>query len=153
MLRWYNATAMSLIVALTPLKVNSNVSMIARTASVAGCNMLITSGNEKLIDKITRWASLNRKNVRTLAPKLKKLKKEGYKIISLELTPQSEDIRDFKFPRKSVIVAGNETTGVPPEILDLSDSVVQIPVYGDPSCYNVAVATSMSIYEYRKQWR
>ena len=134
-----------------PLRHNRNASLICRTAGVAGCEKLITSGNGKLLPDVTRGPSIPVSNHRTLVPVLKKYQKNGFKVISLELTPNSKKITNFSFPVDSIIVSGNESSGVPEEVLELSDYVVEIPVHGDPPCYNVAIATSIAIYEYMRQ--
>jgi tRNA G18 (ribose-2'-O)-methylase SpoU len=50
-----------------------------------------------------------------------------------------------------VIVLGHERNGLQPDVLELLDDVVEIPVYGLPHSYNVASAAAMVLYEYCKQ--
>ena len=83
---------------------------------------------------------------------LKKLRQEGYHLIGLEQTTSSESLHDFQFPRKAVLVAGNERTGLESDLLECLQSVVEIPVWGQPYSYNVATATMMAMYEYCKQY-
>ena len=56
------------------------------------------------------------------------------------------------FVRRTVLVVGNERTGLNDEILPLLDDVVEIPVFGLPHSFNVATATSMAMYEYCRQF-
>jgi len=74
---------------------------------------------------------------RTLKHPLLRLKKEGYSLVGLEQTSNSSPLFGFEFPRKTVIVVGNEAKGIPEDILELLDAVVEIPVYGLP--YRCAV--------------
>ncbi|KAL6064999.1 tRNA (Guanosine(18)-2'-O)-methyltransferase [Balamuthia mandrillaris] len=78
-------------------------------------------------------------------------KRQGYKLIGLEQTNNSQDIHGFAFPRKMVLVVGNEASGISEEILAMMDAVVEIPVWGLPYSYNVATSTAMALYEYCRQ--
>lgn len=80
-----------------------------------------------------------------------KLKSEGVKIYSLELTENSKpyfDVADSEFP--IALIIGNEITGVQQELLDLCDASLEIPQYGIKQSLNVAVAYGISIFELRK---
>lgn len=73
---------------------------------------------------------------------VKGLKKEGWKILTLEEDEKAISIQSI---RKSdsenvVLIVGNEITGVDPELLDTSDMIVYIPMYGKKRSFNVATA-------------
>ena len=70
----------------------------------------------------------------------------------LQQTTNAESIYEFAFPRKMVLVVGNERLGLTPEELQWLDRVVEIPVYGLPHSYNVHTSTAMALYEYCKQY-
>ncbi len=142
-----------LIVACVPMRSNVNLSGIARTASASGISRLILTGDAKLINKIARDGAdeLSVEIHRTLAPVLKKFRAEGYQLVGLEQTTNSQDLNHYQFPKKTVLVIGNERLGLNPEILSLLDDVVEIPVYGLPHSFNVSSATAMALYEYRRQ--
>ena len=89
---------------------------------------------------------------RSLAPVLKKLRKDGYRLIGLEQTTNSTSMHSYSFARRTVLVVGNERTGLTDEILELLDDVVEIPVYGLPHSFNAATAASMALYEYCRQF-
>jgi len=89
---------------------------------------------------------------RTLPPVLRKLKAEGYRLVGLEQTENSRWLYDYVFARKTVLVIGNERTGIAPEVLELLDDVVEIPVYGLPYAHNVATAVAIALYEYCRQY-
>ncbi len=81
--------------------------------------------------------------------RVKALKSDGYKIISLEITSSSEDIRTLSVVggEKICLILGEESAGVCQELLDLSDKTVHIPVLGHNSSMNVAVACSIATFE------
>lgn len=143
-----------LVVACVPMKSNINLSQIARTASCCGIKRMICCGTAKLIDKIARdgVSELNIEIHRTLAPMLKNLREEGYRLVGLEQTTNSQNLHNYAFAYRSALIVGNERTGLSEEILALLADVIEIPVYALPHSYNVATATSMALYEYCRQF-
>ena len=143
-----------LIVACAPMRSNVNISSVARTASACAVERLVLTGNASLISKITRnGAETFEVSIhRSLAPVLQKLRSDGYRLVGLEQTTNSTSMHNYNFSRRSVLVVGNERTGLTPEILALLDDVVEIPVYGLPHSFNAATAASMALYEYCRQY-
>jgi tRNA G18 (ribose-2'-O)-methylase SpoU len=136
------------------MRSNINLSRIARAASCCGLTRMICCGPAKLDRKIARDASdtIEIEAHRTLAPVLDKLKREGYLLVGLEQTSNSQDLHQYRFERRTALVIGNERTGLTDDILKILDAVVEIPVWGLPYSYNVATATSMCLYEYCRQF-
>jgi tRNA G18 (ribose-2'-O)-methylase SpoU len=143
-----------LIVVCGPLRSNINLSRIARAAGCCGLTRLICCGPGRLDRKIARDAAdvLQIETHRTLAPVLKKLKEEGYRLVGLEQTSNSRDLHHYNFERRTALVIGNERTGLTEDLLAHLDDVVEIPVWGLPYSYNVATATAMTLYEYCRQF-
>lgn len=144
-----------LIVACAPLRSNVNLSRIARAAGCCGVTRIIATGRAMKLDpEIARDAteSITLENRRSLGPVLKDLRREGYRLVGLEQTTGSQDIHQYAFPRKTVLVIGNERSGLTEEHLDLLDEAIEIPVWGMPHSYNAATATCMALYEYCRQF-
>jgi tRNA G18 (ribose-2'-O)-methylase SpoU len=143
-----------LIVALPPLRSNVNLSRIVRAAGCCGAARVICCGNARVIGKIARDAgqALPIEIHRTLPPVLKKLREEGFQLIGLEQTSNSQCLYDFRFPRKTVLVVGNERLGIAEDILQMLDATVEIPVYGRPFAHNAATAAAMVLYEFCRQY-
>lgn len=143
-----------LVVACPPMRSNVNLSRIVRAASCCGVERMICCGTAKVLGKISRDTgnSIEIEIRRTLPPVLRKLLKEGYQLVGLEQTTDSQSLYDFKFRRKTVLVVGNERLGLDQELLRLLDQTVEIPVYGKPYSHNVATATAMALYEYCRQY-
>ena len=76
-----------------------------------------------------------------------------YNIVSVELTDDAYSVYDydFNFSEKTVIVLGNEETGVPAEILLRNDSIF-IPMNGPGYCLNVSQAGTAIMSEYCRQY-
>ena len=143
-----------LVVACPPMRSNVNLSRIVRAAGCCGVRRMICCGNAKVIGKIARDAaqSLHIDVHRTLPPVLRKLRDEGFKIVGLEQATNAHSIFAFAFARRTVLIVGNERTGLEEEILGLLDHVVEIPVYGMPYAHNAATAAAMALYEYCRQY-
>jgi tRNA G18 (ribose-2'-O)-methylase SpoU len=82
---------------------------------------------------------------------LQSLKKDGWKIVALELAKDAVDIAEYDPPQKICLVVGHELTGVPDDVLSISDDVVFIPMLGTKESLNVAVASGIALYHIRSR--
>ena len=84
-------------------------------------------------------------------PVINYLKKEGYKIISVEQTVNSVSLNDFqpKKGEKYALVFGNEVAGVDQKIVDASDFSLEIPQYGTKHSLNVSVSIGVVLWVFR----
>lgn len=73
------------------------------------------------------------------------LKKEN-ELIALEYTNLSIPFTEFTSQKDIITVVGNEKNGVSPDLLDLSNQSVHIPMLGVNSSMNVAMATGIAVY-------
>jgi tRNA (guanosine-2'-O-)-methyltransferase len=72
----------------------------------------------------------------------------GSAIVGVELADDAVRLGDLSAARRrTVIVLGNETDGIPHEALPLLDTVVEIPMVGTGLSLNVAVAGSLVLYK------
>lgn len=77
----------------------------------------------------------------------KELKQKGVQIIAVEQSPHSISISNFK-PRFPVaIVIGNETTGISKEVLEIADTIVELPMYGVNKSFNVWGSAAVVAYK------
>lgn len=143
-----------IVVVCAPMRSNVNLSRIARAASCCGIERIVCTGQAKLDQKIARDGAetLTIEVHRTLPPVLAKMREEGFRLVGLEQTTDSHDLHEYPFRRKTALVVGNERTGLTPELLELLDDVVEIPVWGMPYSYNAATAATMTLYEYCRQY-
>jgi tRNA G18 (ribose-2'-O)-methylase SpoU len=77
------------------------------------------------------------------------LKMEGYRLIGLEQDVRSDSLekRPLIGSHLPVLVLGNEVTGVDPDLLDLCDQIIQIPMFGQKNSFNVEVAFGIAAYQ------
>ena len=76
------------------------------------------------------------------------LKKQNIKIYSVELTGQSKDYKTLfeNTPENICFILWNEVSGVPQDLLDVSDEIIMIPMLGKKESLNVSVAAWIVMY-------
>lgn len=84
-------------------------------------------------------------------PVIEALKKDGWQIVALEITPDAIDLNEFKPEEKACLIVGHELTGVPESLLALCDAVVKIPMLGTKESLNVSVAAGIALYAIRSK--
>ena len=143
-----------LVLVCAPLRSNVNFSRIVRAAGCSGVRKIITAGRPRLDRDVARAAAeaVEVETHRTLPPVLQKLNTDGYRLVGLEQTTNSQILFDYRFERRTALVIGNERQGLADDVLELLDEVVEIPVFGLPYSHNVATATAMALYEYCRQY-
>jgi len=79
---------------------------------------------------------------------IQELKEDGWKIYALEETKKATDVRNLKLSQKvkAVLILGSEVTGVDPDLLQLADEIVSIPMQGGKRSFNVSVAFAIAAY-------
>ncbi|SDU50111.1 SpoU rRNA Methylase family protein [Amycolatopsis keratiniphila] len=75
-------------------------------------------------------------------------KAAGTAIVGVELADEAVRLAALPPARgRTIAVLGHEQQGIPPEALDLLDTVVEIPMVGTGASLNVAVAGSLVLYK------
>ena len=136
-----------------------NIGSLFRIADAFGVEKLILCGETiPLGRKMTKTSRATEKvvnfEVKDKASEVVEiLKKEGYTIISLEITSNSLPIHTFHFSKDKPIalVIGDENFGVSESVLKQSDTVVHIEMFGHNSSMNVVQAANIALYEITKQ--
>lgn len=79
---------------------------------------------------------------------VKRLKEEGYTVLSVEQTVNSVMLDKFKpeTGQKYALVFGNEVDGVQQEVVDASDGVLEIPQYGTKHSLNISVSAGIVLW-------
>lgn len=80
---------------------------------------------------------------------VKGLKKEGWRVLALEEDKRAASIQAENGKQKTVLIVGNEVTGVDPDLLDLCDAIYYIPMRGEKKSFNVAMAFGIAAYALR----
>jgi len=136
-----------------------NVGAIFRTADGLGlrklhlCGITPTPKNEAV-----RKTSLGAEGMmvweysRNSLETAKNLKAENCKLIALEQDARAVALGDrsnLEFPQEDrfILILGNEVTGVDPDILDLCDTILYIPMRGSKRSLNVEVAFGIAAFQ------
>ena len=77
------------------------------------------------------------------------LKNDGYQILGTKVT-SGNDLKSLEKKKKFAIIMGNEGNGVRKTLLDLCDEYIYIKMNENCESLNVAVATSIILYELDK---
>lgn len=78
---------------------------------------------------------------------IKKLKKEGFKIVAVEQDKKSINYKKFKPTKKIALLMGTEVTGLDKKTLALCDTILEIPMVGNKESLNVSVSFGIVGYE------
>ncbi len=79
------------------------------------------------------------------------LKTMGYRIFAAEVTANSTPLTQVSIPEKWVLLMGHEQLGIANDILELCDEVVTIEMEKGIKSFNVAVAASIMMYQFKHQ--
>ena len=159
------------VVVLPDIRSAHNVGSIFRTSDAAGVNKIYLSGYTPTpLNKFNRPQAQIAKTAlgaeksipweyfESHAVLLRKLKKEGFKIIAIEQTKKSVDYKSLKIDdlfgkgktseEGVAFVFGNEVDGLPKTILNKADVCVELPMNGMKESLNVAVTAGIVLFQY-----
>jgi 23S rRNA (guanosine2251-2'-O)-methyltransferase len=137
-----------------------NVANIFRTADAAGVRRIYLTGisQQPPFGKELRKASRNKEQSvewmykETTGEVINTLKKQGFKVIAIELTDESINLSklsdSLKDEKKVCFIAGSEVFGVTKTTLEKCDKSVVIPMYGKGASLNVSTSVGIVLYSF-----
>lgn len=144
-----------IILVLDNVRSLNNVGSAFRTAdsflieAIYLCGMTGTPPNPE-IHKTALGATdtVNWTHYKTTQEALDNLKSKGYFVASIEQAKNSVLLNQFKKPQKPLaLIFGNEVYGVEQEIINQSDTCIEIPQYGTKHSLNVSVTIGIVLWE------
>jgi TrmH family RNA methyltransferase len=84
----------------------------------------------------------------SLVDMLGQLRSAGFSIVGAAL--DGEDLREFRWPARTVLVLGNEANGICPAVAATLDFRVRIPSFGRAESLNAAVAGAVLMADWRR---
>ncbi len=139
-----------------------NVGSIFRTADAAGVEKIFLSGYtplpidrfgrvQKDIAKIALGAEkfLEWEYRKSPAIFVRRLKKDGWKIVGVEQDQRSKNYSLIRANRRTVFLFGNEVRGLSKQLRDACDELVEIPMRGKKESLNVSVAAGIVLFSVR----
>ncbi len=134
-----------------------NLGTMIRTAAAAGAEGLLLSQNSVDPDhpKVLRasagqWFQLPLAVSTHLPTDLRHYRQQGFQLIAT-LPTASKTYWQVDFQKPTLVLMGNEGAGLSPEIADLADAAVTIPLQPDVESLNVAIAAALVLYEVKRQ--
>lgn len=67
-------------------------------------------------------------------------------LVALEQASTSINLSEFVSPEEFVLVLGEEVEGIPADLLDHCQSIIEITMQGKKESFNVSVATGIALY-------
>lgn len=157
-LRLLNPDDGNCLVALSHVQSPGNMGTIVRTADAAGVGGFILIGEQ--IDPYepgTVRASMGslfaQKFVRTSMRDFAAWKSQHQCFVVGATPGGGRDYHEFTYPGRTVLFIGSERKGLSEEELSHCDELVRIPMVGKLDSLNVAIATSILLYEIYNQRR
>ena len=138
-----------------------NVGSVFRTAESVGvqklhlCGMTSTPDNPRLAktaigaENLVAWQHHN--NGLTAA---QTLQKQGFSLWAIEGGKEAIPLFDIKIPQNNqriALVIGNELAGIDPEIMEICERILYIPMQGHKESLNLTVAFGVAAYYLRYQ--
>ena len=130
-----------------------------RTADAAGINKIYLTGYTPTpLDRFGRIrkdmakSALGAENFvaweyeKNILSLIRKLKSEGYLIISIEQDEKSVNYKKVKLKNKNAFIVGAEITGIPQNVLKKCDIIAEIPMKGKKESLNVSVACGIALF-------
>ncbi len=134
-----------------------NLGTIIRTAAAAGVEGLWLSqdcvdlDNPKVLrSSAGQWFRLPMRVEPDLSALIKRAKTQGMQIIAT-IPTATRSYWNIDFRKPSLILMGNEGAGLSPQLRELADLQVTIPLAVGVESLNVAIATALMLYEARRQ--
>ncbi|KAK7148239.1 hypothetical protein R3I93_012538 [Phoxinus phoxinus] len=137
----------------------TNLGGLCRTCEIFGAKALVLDSLRHINDKQFQalsvsselWLPMLEVKPAELSDYLQLKKREGYWVIGVEQTSNSQSLQDYTFPERSLLLLGNEREGIPANLLQLVDVCVEIPQHGVIRSLNVHVSAALLVWEYTRQ--
>lgn len=136
-----------------------NVGSIFRTADASGIKHIFLIGTSPSpIDRFGRWRgdiakvalgaekNIPYKYFDNWEEFYKFASKQKLKLIALEQSDKSVDYKKSKVADNFCLIVGEEVKGIPSEILNEVDEIIEIPMLGSKESLNVSVATGVALF-------
>jgi len=151
------AKSPGLLVVLDGIEDPHNLGAVLRSAEAAGVDGVFlpkhrSANLSATVVKASAGAASHVKVARipNVAQLIESLKKKGYWVVGLD-ADADKPIWDADLTVPTVLILGNEGSGLHRLVRKKCDFVVSLPVFGKVGSYNVSVAAGMALYEVVRQ--
>ncbi|XP_037024426.1 uncharacterized protein LOC119066209 isoform X2 [Bradysia coprophila] len=148
-----------MIVVASLISRSPNLGGLSRTCEIFGAEQLILDSLKHVENKefqslsmtSEKWLNIGEVKSWQLFDYLLSMKSKGYYIIGAEQTANGKILTELNFPKKTVLLLGNEKDGIPANLLSVLDVAVEIPQLGVVRSLNVHVSGALFVWEYARQ--
>lgn len=155
-------TEKEILLILHDIRSSENVGSMFRTADAAGVTKIYLTGytpapldrfkrkNSKLAksalgaEEVVPWERADE-----VVVLIKKLKSDGVVVFAVEQDPRSVSYEKAKIPLRVALIMGNEVEGLPKNVLDACDEIMELPMNGKKESLNVSVAAGIALFRTR----
>lgn len=140
-----------------------NVGSIFRLADAVAaqkvilCGETLTPPNSRIKKaSINTWNWLDWEYSPSASEAITRLKRQApaTAIVAVEQDKRSRPFHQVHYKFPIAIVVGNETYGVSKEVLDMADTIVELPMWGINKSLNVMVSLGIVLYDMMRQiWK
>ena len=155
---WRTRVDGRLAVILDGLGTPTNVGSIARTAAAYRVDHVWLAGPTPPFESAGAQRTamgtdryLESTTVETTTSAITAARADGYRIVGIELTDGATPLHELDLAGDVCLVIGHEDHGIGKAALEACDAVAYLPQLGKVGSLNVAVATSIAIYEVRRR--
>ncbi|MBI2612077.1 TrmH family RNA methyltransferase [Candidatus Gottesmanbacteria bacterium] len=133
-----------------------NVGSLFRLADAVAARQILLCGNTETppntrIKKasINTWQWVEWKYAPTAVEAISNIKNQisNIQIIAVEQHHKSISLKEFRPEFPVAVVVGNETFGVSKEVLNMADTIVELPMFGVNKSLNVMVSCGIVLYK------
>ena len=144
------------ILMLDEISSTQNIGAIARSAAAIGIDSYLVPSygphpysRRALRVSMGHIAMLKTHVYSNIEETIKTLKNNGYYIYAAEVTADSTPLASVKPKEKWVLLMGHEGSGLSKEVLALCDEVVTIEMMEGVKSFNVGIAASIMMYQFK----
>lgn len=157
-----------LIVTLYNIRSTYNVGSILRTSDCLGVDEAIFTGYTPFLDKglpheqaklkkqihktalgaeeLTKWRRID-----DIFEVISEYSSRGFRIAALEQGEGSLNLAETReYNEDTLLILGEEVHGIPQDVLNQCDLLLEIPMCGQKESFNVSVATGIALWELRR---
>jgi tRNA(Leu) C34 or U34 (ribose-2'-O)-methylase TrmL len=118
-----------------------------------GRELILTDPYDPSTVRATMGAIFRQRFVRTTVTEFRRWKRDSlYRLVGTSPSATT-DYHMVSYDTPTILFMGEERKGLPPELQSLCDMMVSIPMIGEDNSLNLAVATSVMLYEMFNQRR
>ncbi|GFR98332.1 tRNA (guanosine(18)-2'-O)-methyltransferase [Elysia marginata] len=136
-----------------------NLGGLCRTSEIFGVSEFVIGNLTYLEDRMfqnlsvsaQKWINITEVLKLRVPEYLEEKRAQGYTLVGVEQTANSVSLQHYTFPKKTLLLLGNEKEGIPVDILQSLDVCVEIPQLGIIRSLNVHVCGALIVWEYTRQ--